>query len=200
MRIAAALVAFVCLSGCGANLLAPPGSPPALYTLSAPQQIATAGGRIGWQLLVNTPDAALDLDSSRIALSPAANRVDYYANVAWVDRAPILIERMMVESFERSGRIAAVERQSGGLRSDFLLASDLRDFQVDVGASVVRVRIGTKLERTRDRSIVARRTFDIAEPVASNDFAAVIAAFEGGLAKILPQIVDWTLDAGNRNP
>ena len=56
---------------------------------------------------------------------------------------------LLVESFENTGKIVAVGRQAIGLRSDFNLKSELREFQAEYfgGAKIptVRVRINTKL-------------------------------------------------------
>ena len=59
------------LAGCSAGLLAPAGSPAKLYTLSAPREIASTAPQVAWQLIVQMPDAAMQLNSARIAISPA---------------------------------------------------------------------------------------------------------------------------------
>lgn len=196
----AGLFFFLLLTpGCTTNLLAPSGPTPALYTLAAPAQVGTNAPQANWQLLVDRPSAPLDLDSSRIAIAPAPDRIDYYADVAWVDRAPPLLQDLILESFDRSGRIAAVQRQGGGLRADYVLATDLRDFEIDGTQSTpaAHLRITARLVRTRDRSIVASRTFDAAAPVGTGGIDAVVASFNGALAEILPQIVSWTLTEGS---
>ena len=189
------------LSGCNTgSLLAPAGPAPALYTLAAPDQNGAPGARVDWQLLVEAPIVTLDLNTARIAVAPSAQRVDYYADVAWADRAPVLIQNMIIESFDRSGRIAGVDRQHGGLRADFLLETDLRDFQVEAQQSPpsAHVRITAKLVRMRDRSIVGSRTFENAAPVGDGGFPAPVTAFDAALRQILPDLVTWTLAEGGR--
>jgi cholesterol transport system auxiliary component len=189
------------LGGCSAsNLLAPSGDPAKLYTLNAPQTVASSAVAAHWQLLIAMPDAPLEVNSVRIAIAPSPTRIDYYANVAWADRPPAMLQDMLLESFDRSGRIAAVQRQSGGLKSDFVLTCELRDFQVEAGPGdpVAHIRIAARLVRSRDRTIVATRSFESATP-ASGNFDGAIAAFDSGLKSMLPQIVDWTLNQGNAN-
>ncbi len=60
------------------------------------------------------------------------------------------------------------------------------------------MRISAKLVRMRDRSIVASKDFDATVPVGSDNFDAVIAAFNGALADLLPRMVDWTLTEGGQ--
>jgi cholesterol transport system auxiliary component len=153
-------------------------------------------------LLIAVPEAEMDLDVPRIAVAPSPGRIDYYADVAWADRPPAMMQELLLQAFERSGRIAAVERRgSGNLKADFLLTSDMQDFEVDAatGAPVAHLRITVRLVRTRDRTIVASRTFE-ATPSASGGLDGALAGFNAGLADMLPQIVDWTLTQGNANP
>jgi cholesterol transport system auxiliary component len=194
-------VAILALTGCSGGLLAPSTPPPALYTLQAPKAIEASADHANWQLLIALPDAAMDLDVVRIAVVPAPSRLDYYAGVAWADRPAEMLQDLIVESFDRSGRIDTVQRESGGVRGDFILATDLEDFQAeaDSAAPVVHVRLAVRLIRTRDRAIVASRTFESKIPVGG-DFDAVIAGFNHATQALLPEIVAWTLDQGARNP
>lgn len=201
MRRLSLLLALLTLGGCSAaNILAPSGEPAKLYTLRAPQTVASSAAPAHWQLLIAVPNAPLDLNSVRIAIAPSPGRIDYYANVAWADRPPAMLQDMLLESFDSSGRIAAVQRQSGGLKADFVLTSELHDFQVEAGASdpVAHLRITVRLMRTRDRTIVGTKSIEATQPVGEN-FDGAIAAFDSGLKSMLPQIVDWTLNQGNAN-
>ena len=199
MMRAVLFVFLLPLAGCGGGLLAPSGPAPALYTLKAPQRVESAGPAVGWQLLVDVPAAQLALDSTRIAIAPAPDRIDYYADVAWADRAPALLQSVVVEAFERYGRIQAVQRQGGGLHADILLTMNLDDFEVDAAAATVRVRFTAKLVRMKDRAIVAARDFQAEAPVGGGGFAGVVAAFNHAVDDILPDLVTWTLGQGGRN-
>jgi cholesterol transport system auxiliary component len=196
-----ALLPILLVAGCGGGLLAPSGPPPALYTLQAPATVATTAGDAHWQLLVEAPEATLDINNTRIAVAPTPTRIDYFAGVAWADRPPSMLQAVLVESFDRSGRIGAVERQSGGLRSDFMLATDLDDFQAEAGpnGTQAHVRITARLIRSRDRSIVAARTFETSIDVGLG-IESAIGGFDRAVETLVPEIVDWTLNMGNRNP
>ena len=196
------ILMLLAVTGCSASsFLAPAGSPAKLYRLSAPKDVTTSAPQANWQLLVAMPDGVLDLNTSRIAIMPASERVDYYADVAWADRPPAMLQELLLQSFDRSGRIAAVQRQTGGLKSDFILTTDIQDFEVDDTAAEpsVHIRISARLVRSRDRTIAAARGFETTVPAGSN-FDGAIAAFDSALQSLLPQIVDWTLTQGSRNP
>jgi cholesterol transport system auxiliary component len=196
------IVVALLLSGCSASsLLAPSGAPAKLYTLSAPKEVSTNALQASWQLLVAVPGAQLDLNTPRIAIIPAPSRLDYYADVTWADRPPLMLQDLLVQSFDRSGRIAAVQSQSSGLKSDFILATNIENFEVDTtaGDPAAHIRVSARLVRSRDRAIVAARSFE-ANAAAGANFDGAIAAFDGALQSMLPQIVDWTLTQGSRNP
>jgi cholesterol transport system auxiliary component len=199
MMRAGLFVLLLALAGCGGGILAPSGPSPALYTLHAPPRIDSPGPRAAWQLLVDLPAAPLALDSTRIAIAPASDRIDYYADVAWADRAPALLQALIVESFEHSGRIAAVQRQGGGLHADLVLTLNLEDFQADAAASTVKVRFAAKLVRMKDRQIVAIREFATESAVGAGGFDGVIAAFDQAVGGLLPDLVGWTLAEGDKD-
>jgi cholesterol transport system auxiliary component len=200
MRHISPIILLLTLTGCSASsLLAPSGVPAKIYTLSAPKEVSSNAPKANWQLLIAMPDAGLDINTPRIAIVPAPSRMDYYADVSWADRPPAMIQGLIVQSFDRSGRIAAVQRQSGGLKSDFLLTTDIEDFEVDTTSEpTVHIRIAARLVRSRDREIIAMRSFDSTVPAGGN-FDSAIAAFGSVLQSVLPQIVDWTLTQGSRN-
>jgi cholesterol transport system auxiliary component len=190
------------LTGCSAsNLLGPSGSPPKIYTLSAPKEVESSAPQANWQLLIAMPGAGANLNSTRIAIIPAPSRMDYYADVTWADRPPAMLQELLLQSFDRSGRIAAVQKQSGGFKSDFLLTSEIEDFEVDNAAAEpgAHIRVAARLVRSRDRAIVAARNFEATVP-SGNSFDGAIAAFDSGLQSVLPQIVDWTLTQGSQHP
>ena len=86
---------------------------------------------VSWQLVVEEPSAAGGLATQRIALRTNLLELDYFAGSRWTEGAPRLVQTLLVESFENTGRIVAVGRQSIGLRSDFNLKSELREFQAE---------------------------------------------------------------------
>lgn len=186
------------LAGCGS--LIPFGEAPNLHTLTPKSSFDDNLPTVGWQLLIEPPFAAAALDTVRIAVLTATTSVDYYAGVAWTDLAPEMVQTLIVESFENSGRIVAVGRETVGLRADFVLSTELREFQAERlgdGSVQVRVRINAKLIYAVRRAIVANTTLEFVAPVAAPGFDQVILAFDEALGKVLRRLVAWTLIEGN---
>src|SRR5439155_4347300 len=121
------------------------------------------------QLLVDLPLAPAGLDSSRIALSRSAVSIDYFADSAWTDSLPLVVQTVLIESFENSGAIAAIDRESIGLRADFILKTEIRHFEAlydsPNGAPEVWVAIIVRLVNPAGRDIVAHASFERRERV-----------------------------------
>ncbi len=141
------------------------------------------------QILIETPVAAAGLDTGRIALSRSATTLDYFAGVSWTDRAPAMVQTLMVESFENSSRVVSVGRDTIGLRADYVLKSELREFQAeyagadDQGPPQIHVRINAKLVAMPRRTIEAGKTFEALEPARSAAFQDIIAAYDDALGQ-----------------
>ncbi|WP_114391736.1 ABC-type transport auxiliary lipoprotein family protein [Oleisolibacter albus] len=198
--------ALLPLGACSAARLLDPGAPPRLYTLSPAREFAAGLPRVDWQLVVETPLANTGIDTGRIALGETPARLTYYADCAWVDTAPEMVQLLLVESLENSNRIVAVGVEASGLRSDFVLKSDLRDFQAeynggspDSSAPEAHVRLNAKLVRMPRRNIVASDTFEARVAAKSASFDHVIAAFDQALDMVLRRTVEWTLRQGAAN-
>ncbi|QJE73152.1 hypothetical protein HHL28_08685 [Aerophototrophica crusticola] len=201
-----AAAAALPLAGCNATRLLDAGRPPNLYTLTPAREFSAGLPRVPWQLLVETPLSNTAINTTRIALGQDGNRITYFADANWIDTAPEMVQLLLVESLENSNRIVAVGIEASGLRSDFVLKTDLRDFAADYGAGApgtgipaAMVRINAKLVRMPRRTIVASDTFEAQVPAAGPNFAQVIQAFDTALETVLRRVVEWTLRQGAAN-
>lgn len=185
------------LSACVENLLPGSGPPADLYTLTPKNTFAADLPRARWQLVVEEPLASGGLNSERIALQTAPTRIEYFAGSQWTVRAPQMVQTLLVESFENTERIISVGRQAIGLRSDFNLLTELREFQAEYDpvrtAPIVRVRINAKLIRQPERAIVASRNFEARIEAEGSDMLSIVTAFDIALGKVLRRTVEWTL-------
>lgn len=201
--LAAAILLPLALAGCSVEL---PGSgeAPRLFVLSPKSSFAENLPKVSWQLLVDTPITAAGLSSQRIALNRNRLEMEYFANAGWTDSLPNLVQRLMIESFENSGKIVSVGRQAIGLRANFIVNTDLREFQAEYdhenpGAPPkAHVKINAKLIKMPERRIVASRTFEHSIDAKSGKMEDIIKAFDDALGKALKRIVSWTLINGDR--
>lgn len=204
---AAALLCTAFLLGCAVPL---PGSgePAQLYLLTPTRNFPGDLAKVDWQLLVEKTASPTALDTPRIAVSYSPIEMDYFARANWTDRAPEMVQRLIVESFENSGRIVAVGSDSVGLRTDILLKTELRAFQAEYEDGrrndvtgrppTIRVRISAKLVRMPQRVIAASMTFVKTVPATENSMPGIVRAFDSALGDVLGRIVAWTLAEGGR--
>jgi cholesterol transport system auxiliary component len=194
-------LAMLFLAGCSLPGFSPP---PQLYTLTPKNTFMEGLPAVTDQILIETPVAAAGLDTGRIALNRSATSLDYFAGVSWTDRAPAMIQTLMVESFENSGRVVSVGRDTIGLRADFVLKSELREFQAqyagpdDAGPPLIHVRINAKLVVMPRRNIEAGKTFEALERARGTSFQDIIAAYDDALGKVLRRLVEWSLTEAAR--
>ncbi|MBU6156054.1 MAG: membrane integrity-associated transporter subunit PqiC, partial [Alphaproteobacteria bacterium] len=148
------------------------------------------------------PSTAKGIDTDRIAIAPHPLEVKYLAGSRWADRAPRMIQQLMIQSFENSGKIVSVGRQSIGLRSDFVLKMELREFQAEKtpdGGTQVRVRLNLKLVRQAVGMIVASESFESIKPAGSEKVPDIVQSFDDAVGAVFKRAVAWTLKAGDEN-
>jgi len=194
------LIAFgvvFALGGCDVKLPGE-GPPPRLFTLNPKTTFDPDLPSVNWQLIIEMPTAPASLDTVRIAVHRTPLELDYYAQAAWTDRVPSMIQTLLISSFENTGKIVSVGRESVGLRADFLLKTDIRNFEVEYGAEgpSPRVRIVAKLIKMPERTIIADRTCDYKQPAGSDQLELIVENYNDVLGRCMRRIVEWTLRAG----
>jgi len=194
------LLAFV-LAGAsllgGCSLLG--SAPPQLYDLSPKNTFDDPAPRVNWQLVVEEPTTPNAINTDRIAIRPSALEMQYFPAVKWTDRAPALVQTLLVESFENSGKIIGVGRRSVGMTGDYILTSEMREFEAVAGAdgsTTVVVRLVLKLVRQSSGAIVAATTAAASVQAASDAVPDVVLAFDEALGKVLKRTVTWVLNEG----
>ena len=189
----------IALSGCaGLETLQNVTKPVDLYDLTPKSTFSDDLPLVKWQLVVEEPTAAASVNTDRIAVKPNPFVVKYFPEARWVDRAPLLVQTMLVESFENTGKVRSVGRRVIGLSSDFTLISELREFQAEVGdganaAFTTKVQLNMKIVKEPDGLIAASQNFGREVESASDDMLDVVAAFDEALGKSMRDAVEWTV-------
>ncbi len=196
LRAALALAAAFAASACQGLIPGASRDPPRLYELTPKSTFDPTLPRVRTQLVVETPDSASGLQTSRIAVKQKPTTLDYYARSEWTDLAPRLVQTKLIESFENSGKIVSVGREGSGLRSDYILKSELRHFEAqlyDPGKPLIRVVVNVKLVRMPAREIVANQSFERTHPLDGAEIDNLVEGFDEALGGVLKRIVEWSI-------
>ena len=184
----------VALAGC--QLLEAATEPTDLYTVSPKSTFDPDLPAVFWQLSVEVPAAAANLNTGRIAIAPTHTSSDYYPKTASTDRAPLMVQTRIVDSFDNSRKIVAVTRDAIGIRANYALQPDLRNFEALYYYGmppVVRVRIVAKLVRMPDRQIISVGSFERCVRARADKVPKVVEAFDQALGSVMKRLVSWTL-------
>jgi cholesterol transport system auxiliary component len=185
--------AFV-LAACASD-----GSKTQIYVLRPDLPTNVPGAKVKWELAVAVPYAAGSLNSERIALTRTPETLDFFADSQWTDRLPVLLQNCLIETFEKSGRINAVSRDTAGLKADFVLETEVRDFAAHyenaTAVPEIVVRIAAKLVALPERTIVGTLDAVHRATATENRVPAIVSAFNVALTAALKEIVQWTLNA-----
>ncbi|NOC92506.1 hypothetical protein GS634_18200 [Ruegeria atlantica] len=201
IKPALAILTFALVGGCaGLGTLKQAAKPNDLYLLTPKSTFSSALPRIQKQIVVEEPTATAAVNTDQIAIQPTPFQVQYLPRARWVDRAPLIVQTLLIESFENSGKVAAVGRSTVGLRADYVIAPDLREFQGIVVADPengdkirIEVRMNIKVIDEYDDKIIASNSFQENVVAASDQTSDLIKAFDLALGRAMRDSVEWSI-------
>lgn len=193
--VASALLASGCVSGAFDSDIPQRG----VYVITAQPPTPSAAAPLAVDLIVARPSARPGLDTDRIAVLNADRRLDYYAGGRWGAEADVVVQDLLVESLRNTGRLRTVQGDVSSFSADYVLQSELNDFQAEYSAGsgdpVVRVTLECTLGRVKDRRSLAVFTATATAPAANNTLGAVVAAFESAYQQAATTAVNETFAA-----
>ncbi|WP_029897230.1 ABC-type transport auxiliary lipoprotein family protein [Desulfohalovibrio reitneri] len=198
--LAALLLLVLLATGCGG--LPGSGPAPSLYVLTPKNTFPHDLPQVEGQLVISLPTAGRALQSDRIALRPIPEEIKYFKGARWISNLPYMVQTLMLESFENTGKITSVGREAITLRPDYQLLTEIREFQADrfsSGPPTANVRLNLKLIHQPEQRIIAAKTFESRTKAEHNTMKSVIQAFDRALGDTLKDSVSWTLRRMGRN-
>lgn len=197
-RLLGAVAALLPLAGLGGCEALGVARQPFAVLQPRPVLPAISGGRVPWQLVVETPAASAMLDSTHIAVMPEPGVFNIYPAARWPEPAPRLLRNLVVRGFEQSGRIVGVGLPSTGLRADLALAIDLHDFQIENAGEKARaaLRLHARLIDVATSRVLDAQPFAAEAPAQGDTAQQALRAFEQVLGQVIPQLVAWALRMG----
>lgn len=191
--LAFGLALGLAVSGCGPLVsLGNDGKPPTLYTLTAPATGTEAQPQLPVTLVVAEPSASDAIDSRRIALMPAELEIRYYSGVRWTDRAPRMVQAMLVENF--TGQVINVTADSMPMTPDYRLVSRLVSFETRYPRKkhpVAKVALELQLYSTRPLALVATTRIEQEQPASADKSGPISRAFNAATQETVKAATAW---------
>lgn len=205
LRSLVTLVLAAWLPGCAALELAGEFAgrePPRLFQTRAPTTFEAELPTLDRSLVIESPSATPGLNTARIALRPTPTTFDYFGGAGWSEVLPVMVQGVLIDAFEHSGGIDVFGPDLVGLRADYALLTEIRDFQAEYedarSAPRVRVRIQTRLVRLPRRASIASTSVLRVVPAAGTGIEEIVDAFDRALADAARELVAWTLTEASR--
>jgi cholesterol transport system auxiliary component len=156
------------------------------------------------ELTISLPLASESLDTERIALTQGRTRFDYYADSVWTDRLPVLLQTLMVETFQGNGRIAEVGRDNGGLTQGYVLRTEIRQFEAQYpnqasGPPEISVIIDIQLSTGTGGRVLGHKLVSVQAQASRNKLDAIVMAFDAATGEALAQTASWTVQTISRD-
>jgi cholesterol transport system auxiliary component len=193
-------LAVALLAGCSAiSALNDAGKALDAYDLQAPRDLPQAARMVQRSLSIEPPATTGALDTDRILLRPNPVQSLYLPGARWSEKAPLMVQSLMLRSFEDTNALAYVGRRPLGGTGDFALVSEITDFQAELGpdgeSATIRLRLTARMVREADARVLARRSFTASAPATSLDTLDMVQAFNAANDQMMREIVIWGLGA-----
>lgn len=195
-----ALLLLTLVPGCGGiGELVAVTKPNELYVLSPKSTFDANLPALRYQITVEEPTATAAVNTDQIAVQPTPLRVQYLPEARWVNRAPLIVQALLIESFENSGKVPAVGSSTIGLRADFLIVTDIREFQAIVpqddpdGPLLIDVRLNIKILDAFSDRIIASQSFEETVNAQTDAPDQVVSAFDEALGDTMRDAVEWSV-------
>ncbi|OJW52560.1 MAG: hypothetical protein BGO67_06390 [Alphaproteobacteria bacterium 41-28] len=187
------LLIFCCLlSACS---LLEKDEPLPLYTLRS--EAFKPSYALSVPLAVDVPSSEASLNTARIAVTPSPYQRDYMADGEWPDRLPKAFQEVLLQGLTQRWGGTNVNRMSAGLKTKYLLQSEIQDFSVyhlNKNMPEVHLKIVFKLIHLQDRRVLTAHTFSEITPASSPTMQGIAFAFNKGVHCLLGKAVAWMED------
>lgn len=180
----AALSLATVLTGCGG------GSAPLTFDLAALPGNARSG-LSARALTVVEPVGLQPLEADRLIVREPGGSLSFLGGGQWADRLPRLIQTRIIQSLENSGRLGSVTRPGDKVTSDYLLVSEIREFDIASSTREAVVDMSAKIVADGSGKVVAARVFKARVPIPTVDAQNAAIGLDAALGQVLVDLVRW---------
>ena len=178
------------------------GEPLRLFDLTPKSTFDDSLPKVEARITIDVPSAATGLNTAKIAVKPTPTQFEYYARAQWVDVVPVMTQTLLLESFDNSEKIKVLGRGAYGLRADYGLLINIREFQAEYegdGPPDVRVHLQFRLVEMPRRKTIASSSVIGLTKADGRKMTDIITAFDEAFGRAAKDLVAWTLRRVNEH-
>ena len=193
-------VSAISVSACVSLL--PEVEPSAIYRLSSPTPASWTSSD-GAMIEINIPNAPRGLSSDSIAILTSDRHLAYMGQAKWISPAPRIVQNLIIDSFNAAEGQLVPARPSDGVRAQYELQLDLREFEAsyDQGAGsapMVNVRIAARLVSAETNGFIGTRVFTAQARASADRQQAVVDAFNRAAGDAARNMANWSSEMVSR--
>lgn len=178
-------------AGCASGLFRSGQKAAVVYQLRPPVG-ETLAPAVGADLAVLRPFTKPGLESERIVVWLPDRRLDAYAGSRWSAPLPDLVQSLLLDELRARGGWKNVLLDRGEFRGQYVLQTEIRDFQAEYAAQgqapTVRVTLRAELGRAPSRTPVATLVGSGEARANADRMTEVVAAFERAYAAAVQEV------------
>ncbi len=152
---------------------------------------APAGKTVARSLVVVSMPSLGIGDTFAMAYSRAPKQRALYQNASWADRPSNRVVQLLVRRVDARAAFASVVELGSGVGGDLALNVTVDELLHDAAAARGRLELTAELVDRATRTLVARRRFSAAAPVAQESARGAVEALSQALTSVLDELVPW---------
>ena len=196
----AGVLAVACMALAGCVSLLPKAKPADMYRFGAAPAVQTDASAPVQPGSINIAQGPVNFDtpaSNDRILTMTGPNAAYVANARWISPAPALFGEALLRAFETTPGAPRLLAHAAPQLAPTSLSVDVQAFEAryDQGADAppsIVVVLHATLYSQKDRSIVAERTFSVAQRAGDNRVSAIVGAFNTAVQQILAGLITWS--------
>lgn len=199
-----ALFALLCaaLTGCGAiDALNSASAPARGFELRLPAEMPRAASASRRHVTVEVPETSGALATDGMLIRTSGVEAAFLPGAQWTDDLPLMVQTLLLRGLAASEGYAFVGREPLGLSGDYVILTELVDFQgaarpaaeSDAPHVTAQVSLQIRVVREADARVIGNRRFSREVPAAGDDAAQLAEAMDQAMAALLPEITAWIM-------
>jgi len=141
-------------------------------------------------VVVSMPSLGIG-DTFSMTYSRAPQQRALYQNASWAERPSNRIVQLLARRIDARRAFASVAELGSGISGELMLNVTVDELVHDTAAARGRLEVTAELVDRPTRTLVARRRFAAAAPVAQENARGAVEALSRALTSVLDELIPW---------